>query len=56
MNGARDGGKLQGRYPEKGTGQYTVHPQTRDFSITTGTNYKLCIVMRHNVLLNRRMT
>ena len=56
MNGARDGGKLQGRYPEKSTGQNTVHPQTRDSIITTGTNYKLCIVMRHNVLLNRRMT
>ena len=26
--GAREGRKLQGRYPEEGTGQYTVYSQT----------------------------
>ena len=25
VNGDRDGGKLQGRYPEEDTGQYTVY-------------------------------
>ena len=24
----REGGKLQGRYPEEGTGQYTIYSQT----------------------------
>ena len=64
--GGREGGKLQGRYPEEDTGQYTAHktrpnvvPYHCDFGITNTKLqrvYKLCIVMCRNVLFDRWMT
>ena len=64
--GGRDGGKLQGRYPEEDTGQYTVHKSTHNEALALETLvlqmknseqvYKLCIMMRGNVLFDRWMT
>ena len=64
--GGREGGKLQGRYPEEDNGQYTAHKTMHNtaFAIVTlilqiqncKRVYKLCIVMRRNVLFDRWMT
>ena len=64
--GGREGGKLQGRYPEEDTGQYTVysreraHKTTHNAALAIATlvlrYYKLCIVMRRNVLCDRWLT
>ena len=58
------GGKLQGRYPED-TGQYTAYKTTHNAALAIATLvlqmqnckrvYKLCIVMRRNVLFDRWM-
>ena len=64
----REGGKLQGRYPEEDTDQYTVHisKTTHNAALVMATLllqiqnckrvYKLCIVMRRYVLFDRWMT
>ena len=60
--GDREGGKLQGRYPEEDTGQYTAHKTTHNVALAIAILvnckrvYQLCIVMRHNVLFDRWMT
>ena len=68
--GDKEGGKLQGMYPDEdsATGQYTVQLAQnyqqrgpREFGITNekwraGIVFKLCIVMRHNVLFDSWMT
>ena len=57
--GYRERGKLQERYSEEDTGQYTAHKTHNaalaletlvlQMKIGNGNKYKLCIVMRHNV-------
>ena len=67
--GARDGRKLQGRYPEEDTDQYmqyTAHKTAHNTARAIATLvlqkqnckriYKLCIAMRRNVLFDRWMT
>ena len=60
-----EGGKRQGRCPEEDTGQYTAHKITHNAALAIATLvlqisnckrvYKLCIVMRRNVLFDRWM-
>ena len=67
VGGMEIGGEIQGRYHEEDTDQYTAHKTTHDTALAIATLvlqiqnyckrvYKLCIVMRCNVLFGRWMT